>query len=135
MCSYPDPVRPSFNEVNQADQDKIRLGNEAQKEFNTKIPKAKGEARKTIEQAQGYAIERINNAEGEAARFNAIYEQYKKAKQVTKTRMYVEALKSALPNVQEVVVYDQGQKGVIPLLNLGDAMKSGRSTSSITKQN
>lgn len=120
----PDPVRPSFNEVNQAEQDKIRLGNEAQKEANTKVPRAAGEAQKMIAEAQGYAIARINRAEGDVARFNAIYDEYRKAKQVTKTRMYVETLRSVLPNVKEVVVYDQGQKGVIPLLNLGDAMNS-----------
>ncbi len=118
----PDPVRPSFNEVNQADQDKIRLGNEAQKEANTKIPKARGTAKKMIEEAQGYSIERINRAEGDVARFNAIYKEYRSAKQVTRTRMYVETLKTALPNVSEVIVYDQGQKGMIPLLNLGSAI-------------
>ncbi len=124
----PDPVRPSFNEVNQADQDKIRLGNEAQKEANTKIPRAKGEANKMVEEAQGYAIERTNRAEGDVARFNAIYSEYKKAQQVTKTRMYVEALRSVLPNVKDIVVYDQGNKGMIPLLNLGDTMGVSRST-------
>ncbi|MBU2514463.1 FtsH protease activity modulator HflK [bacterium] len=122
----PDPVRPSFNEVNQADQDKIRLGNEAQKEANTRIPKARGTARKAIEEAQGYRIERINRAEGDVARFNAIYSEYAKAKQVTKTRMYVETLRAALPNAKDIVVYDQGQKGMIPLLNLGDAISGTR---------
>jgi modulator of FtsH protease HflK len=124
----PDPVRPSFNEVNQADQDKIRLGNEAQKEANTKIPKARGTAQKMIEEAQGYSIERINRAEGDVARFNAIYGEYKSAKQVTRTRMYVETLRAALPNVKEVVVYDQGEKGMIPLLNLGSVIGGNTQT-------
>ncbi len=126
----PDPVRPSFNEVNEADQDKIRLGNEAQKEANTRIPKAKGTAKKMIEQAQGYAIERINRAQGDAARFNAIYKEYKNAKVVTRTRMYVEALRTTLPNVKEIVVIDQGEKGIIPLLNLGDVMSSSKNIKS-----
>ena len=90
----PDPVRPSFNEVNEADQDKIRLGNEAQKEANTKIPKAKGTAAKMIEEAQGYAIARTNRAKGDVARFNAIFKEYIKAKKVTRTRMYLEAISS-----------------------------------------
>ncbi len=124
----PDPVRPSFNEVNQADQDKIRLGNEAQKEANTRIPRAKGEANKTIEEAEGYAIERINRAEGEVARFNAIYEEYRKAREVTRTRMYVETLRTVLPNVKDVIVVDQNNNGVIPLLNLGDSFGGKRST-------
>ncbi len=122
----PDPVRPSFNEVNEADQDKIRLANEAQKEANTKIPKASGTAKKMIEEAEGYAIERVNNAEGDVARFNSIYQQYIKAREVTRTRMYVETLSSVLPNVKDVVVVDQGKNGIIPLLNLGDALSANR---------
>ncbi|MBU3914149.1 FtsH protease activity modulator HflK [bacterium] len=116
----PDPVRPSFNEVNEAEQDKIRLGNEAQKEANTQIPKAIGTAQKMIEEAEGYAIERTNNAQGDVARFNSIYKEYVKAKTVTRTRMYLETIKKVFPNVREIVVIDQGKQGVIPLLNLGD---------------
>ena len=115
----PDPVRPSFNEVNQAEQDKVRLGNEAQKERNEKIPKAEGVAKQMLEQAQGYAIERVNNAKGNISRYNAIYKQYKKYKEVTKTRMYIEALKEVLPTVKEVVIMDQSKNGMLPILNLG----------------
>ena len=117
----PDPVRPSFNEVNEAEQDKIRLGNEAQQEFNRKIPKATGTARKVIEEAEGYAIEKINNAQGEVARFKSILAQYQNAKEVTRTRLYLEALREALPQVAELVIVDQAQKGVMPLLNIGGA--------------
>ncbi|MBT4638820.1 MAG: FtsH protease activity modulator HflK, partial [Deltaproteobacteria bacterium] len=102
----PDPVRPSFNEVNEAEQDKIRVGNEAQKEANTKIPKALGTAKKIIQEAEGYAIERVNRAEGDVARFNAILKQYVSAKEVTRTRMYVETLTNVLPNVRDIVVID-----------------------------
>lgn len=116
----PDPVRPSFNEVNEAEQDKIRLGNEAQKEANEKIPKAKGVALQMIQSAEGYAAERINNAKGEVARFNSIYKEYISAKQVTRTRMYVETLKEVLPNLQEVIILDQDEKSVLPLYNIGN---------------
>ena len=112
----PDPVRPSFNEVNQAEQDKVRLGNEAQKERNEKIPKAEGVAKQMIEEAQGYAIERINNAKGNIARYNSIYQQYRNYKEVTKTRMYVEALKEVLPTVKEVIIMDQKKNGTLPIL-------------------
>jgi len=124
----PDSVRPSFNEVNEADQDKIRLGNEAQKEANEKIPKARGEAKKMEEEALGYAVERVNNAQGDVARFNAIYKEYKNAEEVTRTRMYVETLKKVLPELQEVIVIDQESKGILPLLNL-----SGNALSPIVK--
>ena len=118
----PDPVRPSFNEVNEAEQDKIRVGNEAQKEANTKIPKALGTAKKIIQEAEGYAIERVNRAEGDVARFNAILKQYVSAKEVTRTRMYVETLTNVLPNVRDIVVIDPSKSGMVPLLNLGDAL-------------
>jgi membrane protease subunit HflK len=118
----PDPVRPSFNEVNEAEQDKIRVSNEAQKEANTKIPKALGTAKKVIQEAEGYAIERINRAEGDVARFNAILKQYVSAKEVTRTRMYVETLRDVLPNVRDVVIIDPSKSGMVPLLNLGDAL-------------
>ena len=118
----PDPVRPSFNEVNEAEQDKIRVSNEAQKEANTKIPKALGTAKKVIQEAEGYAIERVNRAEGDVARFNAILKQYVSAKEVTRTRMYVETLGNVLPNVKDIIVIDQNKNGIIPLRNLGDAL-------------
>jgi modulator of FtsH protease HflK len=121
----PDTVRPSFNEVNEAEQDKIRLGNEAQKEANTQIPKATGTAKKVIEEAQGYAIKRTNEAQGNVARFNAIYNEYQSAREVTRTRMYVETMKAILPNVKDIVVVDQDKQGMIPLLNLGDALSAG----------
>lgn len=116
----PDPVRPSFNDVNEAEQDRIRLGNEAQKEANEKIPKAQGVAKQMIQEAEGYAIERVNKAKGDVARFNSIYKEYRSAKQVTRTRMYIETLKETLPKVQEIVILDQGKnKSMIPVLNLG----------------
>ncbi len=72
----PDPVKPSFNEVNQAIQEKERAINEAQAELNKAIPRARGEAEQAIRAAEGYAIERVNRARGEAQRFSAIYEEY-----------------------------------------------------------
>ncbi len=111
----PDPVKPSFNEVNEAEQDKVRLGNEAQQERNKRIPKAEGSAKKMLEEAKGYAIERINNAKGNVARFNAIYEEYKKFKAVTRTRMYIETLKKVLPDVKEVTILDQGALAILPV--------------------
>ncbi|MBT7713613.1 MAG: HflK protein, partial [Deltaproteobacteria bacterium] len=88
----------------------------------TKIPKALGTAKKIIQEAEGYAIERVNRAEGDVARFNAILKQYVSAKEVTRTRMYVETLTNVLPNVRDIVVIDPSKSGMVPLLNLGDAL-------------
>jgi membrane protease subunit HflK len=117
----PAAVKPAFNEVNEARQERERMINEATKQANQEIPKAKGEANRALSEAQGYATERVNQAKGETARFNAILVEYKSAPEVTRTRMYLEALNAVLPNVGSVLVVQDGQVGPLPLLNLRDA--------------
>ena len=117
----PDPVKPSFNQVNQAEQEKERLINEAQSEYNKLIPRAEGEALQAIEQAEGYALNRVNRAQGDAARFNALYSEYRKAPEVTRTRIYLETLGNVLPRAGEKIIVDDDLEGIVPLLNLGPA--------------
>jgi membrane protease subunit HflK len=117
----PDPVKPAFNEVNEADQDMKRLVNEAQETYNRVIPKASGDAKKIIEQAYGYRAQRINDAQGESQRFRDILKEYKNAPDVTRQRMYLETMKEILPNVQSVYVIDKDQQSPIPLLNITSA--------------
>ncbi len=114
----PDAVKPSFNEVNQAIQEREQLINEARTEFNQAIPKAEGEALQLIQEAEGYAIARVNRAEGEATRFDAIYSEYRKAPRVTRTRMYLEMLNEVLPRVGKKFIVDDEGASVLPLLNL-----------------
>jgi membrane protease subunit HflK len=114
----PDPVKPSFNEVNQAIQEKERVTNEAWADYNQAIPMAKGEAQRVIQESQGYATERVNRSQGEAARFEAIYQEYRKAPRVTRNRMYLETMNDVLPRMGKKVILDE-QQGVLPLLNLG----------------
>ena len=114
----PDPVQPAFNQVNQAEQEKSKLISQAQSEYNKVVPRARGEAEQTILAAQGYAVERVNQAEGDAARFVALYEEYRKAPEVTRKRIYLETLKEILPRVGRKVVVDDEVRGVLPLLNL-----------------
>lgn len=121
----PDPVKPAFNEVNEADQDMKRLVNEADETYNRVIPKARGSAKQIIEEAHGYAAQRINKAKGETARFNAIVAEYLNAQEVTRTRMYLEAMQTILPNVQQVYVMDKEGQSVLPLLDLNRALHSG----------
>jgi len=104
----PDPVKPSFNEVNEALQEKER---------------ARGEAEQTIRAAEGYAAERINNAEGDANRFQAIYKEYARAPLVTRKRLYLEAIIDILPKISKKIIFDENQKNIIPLLNLGEEVK------------
>ncbi|MBK9777198.1 MAG: FtsH protease activity modulator HflK [bacterium] len=121
----PDPVKPSFNAVNEAQQEREKLINQAQSEYNREIPKASGEAQQTIQEAEGYALNRVNRAEGDAAAFNAIYDAYRKAPEVTRQRIYLETMAQVLPQVRSKVIVDDDLRGVLPLLNL-DAEAAGR---------
>ncbi|MBC8460550.1 MAG: FtsH protease activity modulator HflK [Deltaproteobacteria bacterium] len=119
--NVPAPVQPSFNEVNQATQEKERMVYQAREEYNKAIPAAKGNAEKTIKSAEGYALDRINRAKGDAARFLSLYAEYSKAKDVTRRRIYLETLKDLFPRLGSKYIIDADQKNVLPLLNLGMA--------------
>jgi membrane protease subunit HflK len=114
----PDEVKPSFNEVNQAQQERERLINEARTTFNQIIPRARGEAQQTIQEAEGYATDRVNRAKGNAARFEALYAAYRRAPEVTRRRIYLETMQDILPSVQRTVVIDEDMKNLLPLLSL-----------------
>ncbi len=115
----PDEVKPSFNEVNEAQQEREKLINQARSEYNKIIPKAAGEAQRKIEEAHGYALERINNAKGEASRFNARYREYLKAKEVTKQRIYLETMTEILTKVGRKLITDEKASGILPLFEFG----------------
>ncbi len=114
----PEQVKPAFNEVNEADQDMKRLINEAEETYNKVIPKAGGSAKQITEEARGYAAERINRAYGETNRFKAIVKEYEGAEEVTRQRMYLEAMQEILPQVEHVYVMDKNQQNILPLLDL-----------------
>ena len=114
----PEAVQPSFNEVNQAQQEREQAINEANGEYNRAVPKARGEADQKIQSAQGYLDKRVNEAQGDVARFNALYKEYLKAPQVTKIRLLLETMGEILPNLKDKVIIDQQVQQVLPLLNL-----------------
>ncbi|MCF7832444.1 MAG: FtsH protease activity modulator HflK [Candidatus Marinimicrobia bacterium] len=114
----PDAVKASFNEVNQAQQDKEKLINQARSEYNKIIPKAKGEALQTIQKAEGYASERVNGAKGDVARFVAVLKEYEKAPEITRQRIYLETMSKVLPVMEKKFIIDETGSGVLPLLNL-----------------
>jgi membrane protease subunit HflK len=116
----PEKVKPAFNEVNEAKQEKEKMINQAWEAYNKVIPKAKGEAEKTIREAEGYALDKINRAKGEAERFLATLAEYKKAPQITQKRLYLETLMDALPRAKEKYIIDPKQSSILPLLNLGE---------------
>jgi len=114
----PPRVQPAFNEVNEARQERERTINEAQKRVNQEIPRAEGAALRVMAEAQGYATERVNLAQGESARFRAMLAEYRVAPAVTRTRLHLEALREALPKVGRVLVVQDGQMSPLPLLDL-----------------
>jgi membrane protease subunit HflK len=114
----PDQVRPAFNEVNQAQQEKERMINEARAVYNSVIPRARGEAQQTITQADGYATDRVNRARGDAELFKSLLAAYRRAPEVTRRRIYLETMQALYPNVRQKIVLDETLKGVLPLLPL-----------------
>ena len=112
----PDAVKPSFNEVNQAKQERERMINEAWSEYNQEIPAAQGEAERVIRAAEGYALARVNRAQGDAERFVAVWREYSRAKDVTKRRLYLETMSEILPNIDRKYVVDPDFENLVPLL-------------------
>jgi membrane protease subunit HflK len=114
----PEQVRPAFNEVNQAQQEKERMINEARALYNTVIPRAGGEAQQTIQQAEGYATDRVNRARGDSELFKSLLAAYRRAPEVTRRRLYLEMIQAVYPNVQQKIILDPNLQGVLPLLPL-----------------
>jgi membrane protease subunit HflK len=121
----PDPVKGAFNEVNEAEQEKERLINQAQETYNKEIPRARGEAERAINGARGYALERVNRSKGDVARFSDVLKEYRNAKEVTKRRLYLEAFQAILPNAKQIYIIDSEQKSILPLLQLNQEGSKG----------
>ena len=133
----PESVRQSWNDVDQAKQERASMINKAEAEKDKVIPKAKGEAERTIEDAKGYAIERVNNAQGDADLFKQVFSAYQKAPEVTRKRIYLETIGKVLATQQRddgnggfiveqgprKIIMDEDSKGLLPLLNLNQEAK------------
>ncbi|MTI88460.1 MAG: FtsH protease activity modulator HflK [Balneolaceae bacterium] len=114
----PDPVKPSFNAVNEAQQERETFINQARADYNRIIPRARGEAEQTIQQAEGYATHRVNTAEGEVSRFNDLYSEYIKAPEVTKRRIFLETMQEVIPRMGQKIITDEDGNNVLPLLQM-----------------
>jgi modulator of FtsH protease HflK len=114
----PEKVQASFNEVNQAQQERERAINVANGEYNKAIPQARGFADQTIRAAEGYAQKRVNEAQGDVFAFRALLAEYIKAPEVTRKRIYLETMAEILPQVKNKIIVAQEVKGLLPMLNL-----------------
>jgi len=121
----PDPVKAAYNEVNESEQQRESLIFQAREQFNREVPRARGEAKKVLQEAEGYAVERVNKARGETNRFLALLTEYRKAPSVTRSRIYLETLEEVLPRLEEIYVMDDKTGGLLPLLPLRKSIEGG----------
>jgi len=117
--SPPKQVIDAFKDVASAKEDKNRMINEAEGYRNDVIPKARGEAQAMIREAEGFRESRIARAEGDVAKFKAILKEYSKAKDVTRERLYLEAMEEILPGLEKYIVPNGEDGNLLNLLNLG----------------
>src|SRR3954452_7684058 len=114
----PREVQGSFNEVNKAQQDRENAINVANGDYNEAVPRARGQADQTVRGAEGYRFKRVNEAEGDVASFNAMLEQYIKAPEIPRTRLYLETMGDVLPAMGPKIIIDDSMKQLLPILPL-----------------
>ncbi len=113
----PEPVKPSFNKVNEAKQEQEKAINQAEKYYNKIIPEARGKAEQTIAEAEGFAAAIINRSKGDSERFRSMLVSYNKAPQITKDRMYIETVEKLLMKLDTVTLIDPGVEGLLPVFS------------------
>ncbi len=115
-------VQDAFEDVNKAIQDMNTLINEGKQYYNQEIPAAQGEAEKMIAEAEGYAAERINRAEGDTARFNAVRSEYEKNKEITRERLYIETMEDVLTSDGSITLIDSNLENMLPVKAIGGSV-------------
>lgn len=118
-------VQAAFEDVNKAIQDRSRLINEGQEAYNQSIPRAKGEAEQLIQQAEGYAVERVNKSQGDVARFARVLDEYNRNPGVTRTRLYYEMFEEVFKDAENVDLIDKNLRNFIPFKALGQPATGG----------
>ena len=111
----PEKVKPAFNDVNAAKQEKEQAINRAEREYNRVIPQARGKAEKELANANAYSVKVVNRAKGDASRFTQVYKEYKKAPQVTQTRIYLETMEEIFAKISDFTIIDKDAKGLLPI--------------------
>ncbi len=120
----PEAVKAAFSDVSNAKTDLIRMINEGKEAYNAVIPKAQGQADQILRQAEGYATERVNKAQGDVARFAAVYEEYRKAPDITRERLYYEMMEAVFGSEKNVTLIDKNLDGYLPIQNIGEQGKA-----------
>ena len=111
-------MQAAFNDVNQAQQEKQTAINQAWAVYNDAVPNARGQAKEREKQAEAYAFRRVNEAKGEAQKFSLLLAEYRKAPEVTRRRLYLEAMQAILPRLQKKIIVDDSLKNILQTLPL-----------------
>lgn len=120
----PQQVIDAFRDVQAAEQERDRTQKEADAYANAALANARGEAAQVLEEAEAYRAQVVNQAEGEASRFTAVLQEYQKAPEVTRKRLYLETMEQVLGRVDKIILDDQqGGQGVVPYLPLNELRK------------
>ncbi|MCL2880793.1 MAG: FtsH protease activity modulator HflK [Treponema sp.] len=122
----PAGVQDAFDDVNKAIQDRNRLINEGQQAYNEQIPRTSGEADRQIQVAEGYAKERVNRAQGDVARFNSVYEEYRRSPDITRQRLYYEMIEDVFKDDKNTTIIDKSFENFLPFMSLGNNSAGGR---------
>lgn len=124
----PNEVIDSFRDVQAAEQERDTLEKRADAYANERLAGARGQSAELLQEAEGYRAQLVNEAEGEASRFKAIYEEYAKAKEVTRKRLYLETMERVLGGVDKIIIDDKvgGEQGVVPYLPLNELRKGDK---------
>ena len=120
----PSGVQQAFDDVNKAIQDMNRLINEGQQVYNEEIPRTRGEADRMIQVARGYAAERVNRANGDVARFNSVYDEYRRSPEVTRQRLYYEMIEEVFKD-EGTVIIDRNLRNFLPLMEVQGGRTGG----------
>ncbi len=127
----PEPVKDAFRDVQSAGQERDRLEKQADAYANRKLASARGQAAQTLEEAEAYRAQVVNQAQGEASRFTAVLSEYEKAPEVTRKRLYLETMEDVLSRVDKIILDDnaggESGQGVVPYLPLNEIRRSGGS--------
>ena len=113
----PDVVKPSFNEVNEAKQEQEKAINQAERAYNEVIPEARGKAEKLITESRGLAISLLNKAKGDAQKFALELKEFRRAPEITKKRLYLDAMEKIFETQEDIVIIDKQVKGMLPIFS------------------
>lgn len=125
----PDPVKPSFNDVNAAKQEQEQMINQAERAYNEVIPRARGQAEEEISKAEGYAAAILNRALGDAEKFRLLLSEYRKAPAITRRRLYLETIEKLYERFGRIMIIDGELKGLLPVFDASGAMEKAKAPS------